>query len=266
MTPPTEPSFGALQLLVVGFESAEQFQGHIDREVRELRGRGLIRVLDARLLSRSDDGDLTEVDLSSTLGEPTAGGGGPAAYLLGLDGAGDADGNGGPAGAGADAITAGFAIEDLRRLTDEIGPGELAIVVLVEHVWAAHLGEAIRASGGRLLAQGMLTPEVMMIVGAELQATADAEAAIELAEAARGAALLEALSTLSHERRHTRAAAAAEVVRILVGAGFIREAEAAEAVDALADAGIFAIDLLQGAAADADALLAKLENEPPPRE
>ena len=36
-----------------------------------------------------------------------------------------------------------------------------------------------------------------MLVGAELQATADAEAAIDLAEAARGAALLDALHTLT---------------------------------------------------------------------
>ena len=36
-----------------------------------------------------------------------------------------------------------------------------------------------------------------MIVGAELQARAEAEAAIELAEAARGAALVEALETFA---------------------------------------------------------------------
>jgi hypothetical protein len=264
MTPPTEPSFGALQLLVVGFESAEQFEGQIAREVRELRGRGLIRVLDARLLSRSDDGDLTEIDLHAVLGEPPARRGRPAAHLFGLNGGGDAGGNGGPSSPDGHAGTTGFAIEDLRRLTDEIGRGELAIVVLVEHVWAGHLGAAIRASGGHLLAQGMLTPEVIMIVGAELQATADAEAAIEIAEAARGAALLQALSTLSHEQRQTRAAAAAEIVRTLVEAGFIHEPEAAEAIDALADAGIVETALLEGAAAEADELLAKLENELPP--
>ena len=38
-----------------------------------------------------------------------------------------------------------------------------------------------------------------MIVGAELKAMADAEAAIELADAARGTALLEALDTLTRD-------------------------------------------------------------------
>jgi hypothetical protein len=264
MTPPAEPSLGALQLLVIGFDGTEQFQGAIAREVRELRGRGLIRVLDARLLSRSEDGDLTEIDINAVLGESPATRGRPAAQLFGLDGSRDAGGNGGPQAAGPHGHTAGFAIDDLRRLTDEIQLGQLAVVVLVEHLWAGHLGEAIRAAGGRLLAQGMLTPEVMMIVGAELQVTADAEAAIEMAEAARGAALIEALATLSHKQRRARAEAAAAVVRTLVGSGFVHEAEAAEAIDALADAGIVESALLEGAAAEAADLLSKFEGEPPP--
>jgi hypothetical protein len=269
MTPPAEPSFGPLQLLVVGFESTEQFRGDIAREVNQLRGRGLIRVVDARLLSRSADGELTEVDLNPVLGEPTAERGRPAAHLFGLNGGGNGGGNGGFSSPAAYARTAGFAIDDLRRLTDEIGPGEIAGVVLVEHVWAGHLQQAIRATGGLLIAQGMLTPEVMMIVGAELQATADAHAALELAEAARGAALLEALSTLSTkavavEQRQSRTAAAAEVVQTLVASGFIRDVEAAEAIDALVAAGIVETALLEGAAAEAEDLLAKLEDERPP--
>ena len=37
------------------------------------------------------------------------------------------------------AATVGFTLEDLRRLTDEIAPGEHAAVVLVEHAWAGRL-------------------------------------------------------------------------------------------------------------------------------
>jgi hypothetical protein len=44
-----------------------------------------------------------------------------------------------------------------------------------------------------------------------------------------------------------------------VDAGFVRDAEACEAVDALAQAGIVESALLQGAAAEAEDLLAKLE-------
>ena len=47
-----EPTVGPLQLLLVGFETTDRFQGDIARELRVLRGRGVIRVLDARLFHR----------------------------------------------------------------------------------------------------------------------------------------------------------------------------------------------------------------------
>jgi hypothetical protein len=164
------------------------------------------------------------------------------------------------------ARTAGFALDDLRRLSDEIGAGEHAAVLLVEHVWASHLRELILDRGGHLVAQGMLTPEVMLLVGAELQAKADAEAAIELADAARGAALLRALGELTGDAPEAPSppAAAAAVVGALVDAGFVRECEAAAAVDALATRGIVEQALLHGAAAEAEELLDKLERDEPP--
>jgi len=264
-----EPSFGPLQLIVVGFETTERFDGQIARELRDLRGRGLIHVVDARLLSRGEDGELTETDLNEIIGEPVGSAWRPAAHLFGFNGVGAFDGGtGGALTPETYARTTGFEIEDLRRLTDEIGRGEHAAVLLVEHVWAARVRALVRERGGQLIAQGLLTPEVMTIVGAELQAKADAEAAIELADAARGAALLQALATLTSGRAvdeaHPRAAAAAAVVEALVDAGFVRESEAAEAIDALAERGIVEQALLHGAAAEAEELLAKLEDEPPP--
>jgi hypothetical protein len=261
--PPDEPSFGPLQLVVVGFETTDRFDGEIARELRDLRGRGLIRVVDARLLSRDDDGALTEIDLNEIIGEPVGSEWRPAAHLFGFNGKGPTDGR-------TPELyhrTTGFTVEDLRRLTDEIGPGEHAAVVLVEHRWAGRLRELVRERGGHLVAQGLLTPEVTMIVGAELQAKSDAEAAIELADAARGAALLRALETLGGDQprpeSQPRTAAAAAVVGALVDAGFVRDCEAAEAIDALAERGIVEQALLHGAVAEAEELLEKLEDEPP---
>jgi uncharacterized membrane protein len=257
---------GPLQLIVVGFETTEHFDGQIARELRDLRGRGLIRVVDARLLSRGRDGELTETDLNEIIGDPVGSGWRPAAHLFGLNGAGERNGDGALV-AEMHGRTAGFEIEDLRRLTDEIGPGTHAAVVLVEHVWAARLRELVRERGGQLAAQGMLTSEVVALVGVELQAKADAEAAIELAEAARGAALLDALKILTAPEREgpqPRASAAAAVVGALVDAGFVRACEAGEAIDALAARGIIERALLLGAAAEAEELLAEHEDEQPP--
>jgi hypothetical protein len=256
-----DPSFGPLQIVIVGFETTERLRGEAARELLELRGRGVIRVLDARLFHRAPDEGLTEVDLGPLLADRPAERANPVARLLGVNGAG---GNGGLRPQEAFAGTAGFAIEDLRRLTEEIGPGDHAVAILIEHRWAGRLREAVREAGGRLVGQGFLTPELAMVVGAEIQARADAEAAIELANAARGSALVDALSILARRgSAEESAGAAAEVVRVLVAEGFVHEAEAHAAIDALATAGLIEAALLQAAVVEAEEALGERTDERP---
>jgi hypothetical protein len=250
-----EPSYGPLQMLLVGFETTERFRGEIARELLELRGRGMIRVIDARFLYRERDGKVTEVDLGPLLADRPHENANPIARLLGVNGFGANGGNGGGTPSEAFARTAGFALEDLRRLTDEIGLGDYAAVVLVEHVWAARLRAVVRRTGGALRAQGFLTPEVEMLVGAELKARADAETALEIAHAARGASLLEALALLSRRERPSAeqtARSAAEVIRVLVAEGFVEKAEADGAIEALANAGLIESALWQAAIDEAE--------------
>ena len=138
--------------------------------------------------------------------------------------------------------------------------------MLIEHLWAARLREAVLEAGGRLLGQGYLTPEVVMIVGAEIQARAEAEAAIELAEAARGAALVEALETFAGRGGTSieeRTRAAAQVVRVLVDKGFLHEPEAGNAIEALAVSGLIETALVEAAIAEAEEMLARQDDEPP---
>jgi hypothetical protein len=247
-----EPTVGPLQIVLVGFETTERFRGDIARELGILSGRGVIRVLDARLFHRSDVGKLTEIDLNPVLADVADPPDRAIARLLGANGAG---GNGARHQGEALAHTAGFALEDLRRLTDEIGPGDYAAALLVEHLWASRLREAVREAGGRLLGQGFLTPEVVMIVGAELQARADAEAAIELAQAARGAKLVEALAgfaSVAGTTAEDRSRGAAQVVRVLVEQGFVHEPEAESAVEALVTAGLIESAMVRAAIAEAE--------------
>ena len=109
-----------------------------------------------------------------------------------------------------------------------------------------------------------------MLVGAELQATADAEAAIDLAEAARGAALLDALAhahggharsgarrpraRLGRLRRRPRARRRAACIA--------PSARPATPSTALARAGIVEQALLEGAVAETQDLMDKIDGEP----
>jgi hypothetical protein len=118
-----------------------------------------------------------------------------------------------------------------------------------------------------LLGQGFLTPEVVMVVGAEIQARSDAKAALELAEAARGSALVEALWILAGRDRGTAKdaarAAAAELVRVLAAERFVREAEAPAAIETLAAAGPIELATLEAAAAEAEDMLSELPDHEP---
>ena len=77
-----------MQLVLVGFETTDRFRGEVARELADLRGRGMIRVLDARLFHRSDSGRLTEVDLNLLLGDPPEEPDRAIAHLLGANGSG----------------------------------------------------------------------------------------------------------------------------------------------------------------------------------
>ena len=94
-----------------------------------------------------------------------------------------------------------------------------------------------------------------MVVGAELRARADAQAALELAEATRASALVDALAAIASRGDATveeRARAASEVVGVLVDQGFIHATEAADAVGALATAGVLESALVEAAVAEAE--------------
>jgi hypothetical protein len=254
---------GPLQLFLIGFETTERFRGDIIHELLGLRGRGLLRVLDARLFQPAADGTFTEIDLNPVIADPAVPEANPIARLMNANGG---NGNGGASSTQVAAQAAGFALEDLRTLKEQIEPSELTVVVLVEHVWAAHLQDAIRDAGGRLLGQGLLTAEVHMLIGDEIQARAEAEAAIEISRATRNAALLEALATLSAREpssAESRAGAAADVVRVLVDKGFFDASEAAGAIEALTTAGLLEAAAVEAALAEAEDAVARSDPPPP---
>ncbi|WP_292463247.1 hypothetical protein [Methanolobus sp.] len=248
---------GPIQLLAIGFETNERFKGDSLRELNEVRSRGVIRLLDMLFVMKDEEGNIFSIEDTDLTSDEEVELGKVIEKMLGMK---ESEALSSSQEASADIPTGtensyGLAIKDILEVVDRIEPGTSAALLLIEHVWAAGLKQAIREAGGHPIAQGFLTPEAMLMIGKETEAIAEAEAAIEVSEAIKGAALLDVLSTIDtaeelkeaaiEEAAETvvemdlvRTAAVAEAVRTLVVAGLIEEAATREAIDALVQAGL----------------------------
>jgi hypothetical protein len=233
---------GPLQLLVIGFEPDAEFEGMVFDELERLTARGLIRVIDLGFVTKGDDGVLAGFEFSGLDDEEADEYGRVIDRLLGFA---DVSGGDQVAGDGGPDHSFGLGPDQLTALGEQLEPGHSAGVLLFEHVWAAELKAAIRTTGGYPISQGFLTPEAAMMVGAEVQAIAEAEAAIELADAVAGAAILDAVATVA-AAEDVKTQAAIEAVQALVVSGLIVDAAAGQALEALV-----AAELIETAAIDA---------------
>jgi hypothetical protein len=73
------------------------------------------------------------------------------------------------AGTAAEAIALG--------LIDELPDGSSALVLVIEHLWAVPLRDAVRDAGGLVLAHRSLTPEELIALGLLIGYEAELEAA-----------------------------------------------------------------------------------------
>jgi hypothetical protein len=132
-------------------------------------------------------------------------------------------------------------------------------VLLIEHQWALDLKGAVREAGGVPIVQGFLTPEALVMVGAELRVVAEARETIAAAEAVEAVAVLSALATVQ-AAEEVQQAAVAETARVLIAAGLIEEAATQEVIDTL-----IAADLIkQQALAEAKASVEQAETASAP--
>lgn len=158
--------FGPLQLMVIGFDDPK-FDGSIVREVARLSDAGVARLVDALVVSKDDDGEVTAVlttelsvpemeDLGATIGA-----------LIGL-GLGGEEGAEVGAAFGEEAGADGHLLDDLDLVDviDEIEPGTTAAVVLLEHRWAIPLRDAIIAANGVPVLDMWIHPDELVALGA----------------------------------------------------------------------------------------------------
>jgi DNA-binding CsgD family transcriptional regulator len=204
-----------LQLIALTFRLEADAESRLLAEVDRIRGRGVLRVLDMVLVAKGRDGtvEALEVGDGEDFGSLLAGIAPFGAENGGRQAAGDGVA-GEPAGSGVDA------------LVNSVEPGNAVAFLLVEHLWASPLADAVSAAGGALISDDFLTGDISRVIGAE--------AAAVLRAVAAGAAAAEAEAA----SEQIQEAAAAAAVSALIAAGLIEEAAAHEAVTALTAAGL----------------------------
>jgi uncharacterized membrane protein len=163
-----EVTYGPIQLLVIVFEVPD-FHNQIGFELNSVMDKGIIRLIDFLFLWKDRDGSVvsmaaTELDEKERIHF--------GAFIGGLMGFGAGGKEGAAAGMEVGARAAarenyGITDNDILEITEAIPENTTAAVLIIEHLWAKNLNQAISEAGGVLVSQGILTPELLTLVGKE---------------------------------------------------------------------------------------------------
>jgi uncharacterized membrane protein len=176
----SEMTIGPVQLIALGFDKPD-FQGEIIDELERLRGRDMVRVIDALVVYKDAEGEVTALKGSQLSKEEAEEFGAVVGGLLGLGAAGE-EGMVAGATAGAEAASDGidvFSEEEVWDVLAEIPNEAAAALILLEHRWAIGLRDAVMRAGGFRIAESFISPldlvEVGLVAAKEAEALAAAE-------------------------------------------------------------------------------------------
>ena len=159
---------GPLQVLVIGFEEP-RLDGSILGELAAASESGAIRVVDALGVYKSETGEVAAAAVSELTEDEAMEYGAWIGGLIGL-GAGGVEGAAVGAILGAasavDEYDYGLDDDSIASIAEDIPHGGGAMLLAIEHVWAIPLRNALRASGGIMIAQDFLSPELLISIGA----------------------------------------------------------------------------------------------------
>jgi uncharacterized membrane protein len=229
-----------MQLVVVGFEGDVMESGVID-ELIAASAAGAIKLVDMLVIDKDENGRVWMSEISDLTLEEEIEYGAVIGGLIGL-GAGGPEAAGAAAEAGAEAgalaltqNVVGLTPGEVNDLVHDIPSGTSALIGLVEHTWAVQLLEARLEAGGVMLAQAMIDPQGLVLLGAELGAAMEAAAVVEAAQIVEAEALLEAAEAVVLSEA-IQEEAAQRAITALVAAELIEEAAIEEAAGVVAAA------------------------------
>jgi hypothetical protein len=124
----SDVELGPVDLVVIGYPKGAPMTGEAAPIMVDLVQRGLIRVLDATIVVKEEDGTFSGASVSD-MDQDRAGD-----FVL-FEGA----------------TTGLIGDEDLALVAEAMEPGDAAAAILYENRWAAPFAAAVRRSGGRLI-------------------------------------------------------------------------------------------------------------------
>jgi uncharacterized membrane protein len=169
-------TFGPVQLVVLGFDRPS-FSGTIAAELTRLAEQGIVRVIDAVIVHKDANGDITTAQISGLSAAEAEEFGATVGALIGLGAAGEEGALVG-ALAGAEAIdeSDGHALGDPDDwyVLDDIPDDSAAAVLMLEHQWMKPLRDAVVSEGGMALGDAWIRPLDLVAIG--LMTTEEAQA------------------------------------------------------------------------------------------
>ena len=156
---------GPVQMMVIGF-AEPKFTGKIVAELNRLREHEFVRIIDVLVVQKDDDGDITTVQASDLTPSEAMEMGAIAGALVGF-GYGGEDAVEAGAVLGAAAMEDGHLIpeEEAWYVADTIPNGSVAAILVLEHLWAIPLRDAIVDAGGIALADEWIHASDLVAAG-----------------------------------------------------------------------------------------------------
>jgi uncharacterized membrane protein len=159
-------AIGPVQLIATGFVSPD-FQGEVLDELARLRESNAVRIIDALVVYKDAEGDLTVGHLSNLTEDESTEFGATVGALIGLGAAGEegfVEGAELGAVAGAEGLQV-FSDDTALALLDGLPNDSAVALVLLEHHWAVRLRDAVRRAGGFNLASDFIRPRDLIGIG-----------------------------------------------------------------------------------------------------
>jgi len=168
-------TYGPLQLFAIGFGHASLPLDFVN-QLRELRDAGIVRLVDAVFVSKDEHDNLNAIKVSDITQEEAVLLGTIAGALMGFGAIGE---EGIDLGAEIGMLSSedglfGLSTDDIDEIADRVPRGSAATFILLEHLWAIGLKEAIHNADGQVIAQGWITPATLIAMGKRMAEEAGA--------------------------------------------------------------------------------------------